>query len=87
MTFLERAYRILVDKNQNDLSDLLLQDHDSGVIYGDLGNNFLFSERDKFCLFTDYNSIVYLIIHTTMYITRTMGKRSLLDLIPSSDQT
>lgn len=31
---------------------IYLQAHDSGLINDDLGNNLLFSERDKLCLYT-----------------------------------
>lgn len=32
---------------------ICLQAHDPGLIHGDLGNNLLFSERDKLCPSTD----------------------------------
>lgn len=31
---------------------ICFQAHDSDLIHGDLGNNLLFSERDKLCPFT-----------------------------------
>lgn len=89
MPFSEWAYKSSessVDKReQYNLSDLLLQDHDSGLIHGYLGNNFLLDLSSASLLIQ--HSLIHLTIHTTMYVSRDISIRSLLGIITSSSQS